>query len=47
MSVINVNPKKLSTPNSKKRIKTQLGLGEVEIKVPRDRNGEYEPQIRQ
>ena len=28
---------------SKKRIKTQLG--EVEINVPRDRNGEYEPQI--
>jgi len=28
---------------SKKTVKTQLG--EVEIKVPRDRNGEYEPQI--
>ena len=28
---------------SKKRVKTQLG--EVEINVPRDRNGEYEPQI--
>ena len=28
---------------SKKTVKTQLG--EVEISVPRDRNGEYEPQI--
>lgn len=28
---------------SKKTVKTQLG--EVDIKVPRDRNGEYEPQI--
>lgn len=28
---------------SKKTVKTQLG--EVEIKIPRDRNGEYEPQI--
>lgn len=28
---------------SKKTIKTQLG--EVEIAIPRDRNGEYEPQI--
>lgn len=28
---------------SKKTVKTQLG--EVEVKVPRDRNGEYEPQI--
>ena len=28
---------------SKKTIKTQMG--ELEIKVPRDRNGEYEPQI--
>ena len=27
----------------KKTVKTQLG--EVEIKIPRDRNGEYEPQI--
>ena len=29
--------------HSKKTVKTQLG--EVDIKVPRDRNGEYEPQI--
>jgi transposase-like protein len=29
--------------HSKKTVKTQLG--EVEIAVPRDRNGEYEPQI--
>lgn len=28
---------------SKKNVKTQLG--EVEIKIPRDRNGEYEPHI--
>ena len=28
---------------SKKTVKTQLGA--VEVKVPRDRNGEYEPQI--
>ncbi|CQR72551.1 Transposase, Mutator family [Sporomusa ovata DSM 2662] len=28
---------------SKKKVKTQLG--EVEITIPRDRNGEYEPQI--
>lgn len=27
----------------KKRVKTQLG--EVEVSIPRDRNGEYEPQI--
>jgi transposase-like protein len=29
--------------HSKKKIKTQLG--EVNIKIPRDRNGEYEPKI--
>lgn len=28
---------------SKKTVKTQLG--EIEVKVPRDRNGEYEPKI--
>jgi putative transposase len=28
---------------SKKKVKTQIG--EVEINIPRDRNGEYEPQI--
>lgn len=28
---------------SKKTIKTQLG--EVDVKIPRDRNGEYEPKI--
>ncbi|MGN0595166.1 MAG: transposase, partial [Hominimerdicola sp.] len=27
---------------SKKTVKTQLG--EVDVKIPRDRNGEYEPQ---
>jgi len=36
------------TPNyrngySKKTVKTQLG--EVEIKIPRDRNGSFEPRI--
>ena len=29
--------------HSKKTVKTQLG--EVEVKIPRDRNGEYEPKI--
>ena len=29
---------------SKKTVKMQMG--ELEIKVPRDRNGEYEPKIR-
>ncbi len=28
---------------SNKAVKTQLG--EVDVKIPRDRNGEYEPQI--
>ena len=28
---------------SKKTVKTQLG--EVDIRIPRDRNGQYEPQI--
>lgn len=28
---------------SKKTVKTQLG--EIDVKIPRDRNGEYEPQI--
>lgn len=28
---------------SKKTVKTQLG--EVDVKIPRDRNGEYEPRI--
>ncbi len=28
---------------SKKTVKTQLG--EVDVKIPRDRNGEYEPKI--
>lgn len=36
-------PKNYRNGYSKKTVKTQLG--EVEIKVPRDRNGEYEPQI--
>ena len=28
---------------TKKAVKTQIG--EVDVKIPRDRNGEYEPQI--
>ena len=28
---------------SKKTVKTQIG--EVDVKIPRDRNGEYEPKI--
>jgi transposase-like protein len=36
-------PKNYRNGNRKKTIKTQLG--KVEITVPRDRNGEYEPQI--
>jgi len=36
-------PRNYRNGYSKKTVKTQLG--EVEIKVPRDRNGSYEPQI--
>lgn len=36
-------PKNYRNGYSKKTVKTQLG--EVEINVPRDRNGEFEPQI--
>jgi len=36
-------PKNYRNGSTKRKIKTQLG--EVEISVPRDRNGEYEPQI--
>lgn len=36
-------PKNYRNGHSKKTVKTQLG--EVEIAIPRDRNGEYEPQI--
>ena len=39
----NLESKNYRNGYSKKTIKTQLG--EMEIKVPRDRNGEYEPQI--
>ena len=35
--------KKYRNGYSKKAVKTQLG--EVDVKIPRDRNGEYEPQI--
>lgn len=36
-------PKNYRNGSTKRKIKTQLG--EVEISVPRDRNGEYKPQI--
>ena len=36
-------PRNYRNGHSKKTVKTQLGS--VEVKVPRDRNGEYEPQI--
>ena len=36
-------PKNYRNGYSKKTVKTQLG--EVDVKIPRDRNGEYEPQI--
>ena len=35
--------KRVGNGYSKKTVKTQLG--EVDVKIPRDRNGEYEPQI--
>lgn len=45
MSDINENSTHKNYRNgySKKNVKTQIG--EVEVKIPRDRNGEYEPQI--
>ena len=36
-------PRNYRNGYSKKTVKTQLGA--VEVKVPRDRNGEYEPHI--
>ena len=36
-------PRNYRNGHSKKTVKTQLGA--VEVKIPRDRNGEYEPQI--
>ncbi len=36
-------PKNYRNGYSKKTVKTQLG--EVDVKISRDRNGEYEPQI--
>ena len=36
-------PRNYRNGYSKKAVKTQLGA--VDVKVPRDRNGEYEPQI--
>ena len=36
-------PRNYRSGHSKKTVRTQLGA--VEVKVPRDRNGEYEPQI--
>lgn len=42
-SAVEATPKNYRNGYSQKTVKTQLG--EVEIKVPRDRNGQYEPQI--
>ena len=39
----NISSKNYRNGYSKKTVKTQLG--EVDVKIPRDRNGEYEPQI--
>ena len=39
----NISSKNYRNGYSKKSIKTQLG--EIDVKIPRDRNGEYEPQI--
>ena len=39
-----VTPKNDRNGHTQKTVKTQLG--EVEITVPRDRNGEYQPQRR-
>ena len=36
-------PRNYRNGHSKKTVKTQLGA--VEVKIPRDRNGEYEPRI--
>ena len=36
-------PRNYRNGHSKKTVKTQLGA--VEVKIPQDRNGEYEPQI--
>ena len=38
-----ISRKITETATQKKTVKTQLG--ELDIKVPRDRNGEYEPKI--
>lgn len=42
-SAVETGDKNYRNGYSKKTVKTQLG--EVELKIPRDRNGEYEPQI--
>lgn len=42
-SVENSESRNYRNGYSKKTVKTQLG--EVDVKIPRDRNGEYEPQI--
>ncbi|MDN0034026.1 IS256 family transposase, partial [Oscillibacter valericigenes] len=42
-STVESTPKNYRNGHSKKSVKTQLG--EVEIKIPRDRNGSYEPKI--
>ena len=42
-SAVENNRRNYRNGHSKKTVKTQLGA--VEVKVPRDRNGEYEPKI--
>lgn len=42
-TAVESKPRNYRNGYSKKTVKTQLGA--VEVKVPRDRNGEYEPQI--
>ena len=42
-TAVESKPRNYRNRYSKKTVKTQLGA--VEVKVPRDRNGEYEPRI--
>ena len=42
-TAVEKSPRNYRNGHSKKTVKTQLGA--VEVKVPRDRNGAYEPQI--
>ena len=42
-TAVESKPRNYRNGYSKKTVKTQLGA--VEVKVPRDRNGKYEPQV--